>query len=184
MHPITAKARGLTPPPGYSFQVLGLSAVVLSSASVAFAWCPLPWAVTAPSGSVTLELAHCVLPVALWQADAWLLRYLNPHVRWPSDSTSLFANYKAEHRTSVVGAALALLGVVWFEVYVQQMLAAPLTLAGWPLLASAAVIALNAGLVRARSGPPRSYHSAAGALHTADALHYRTLNYVPRALCI
>jgi len=52
-----------------------------------------------------------------------------------------------EHGNSLIGAALALLGVIWFEVYVQQMLAAPLTLAGWPLLGSASLIALNAGLI-------------------------------------
>jgi hypothetical protein len=153
MHPITAKARGLPPPAGYSFQILGLSAVVLSSASVALSWYPLPFAAASPGGSLLLELAHCALPVALWQADAWLLRYLNPHVEWTPGSTSLSANYRAEHAASPVGAALALLGVAWFEVYVQQMLAAPLTLAGWPLLASAGAIALNAGLVRAAWGP-------------------------------
>eukprot|EP00962_Isochrysis_galbana_P038393 scaffold13627_cov109-Isochrysis_galbana.AAC.8 len=150
MHPITAKARGLVPLPGYSFQILGLSAVVLSSASVALSWYPLPFAAATPAGSLPLELAHCVVPVALWQADAWLLRYLNPHVEWAADSTSLSSNYRAEHGASLLGAALALLGVAWFEVYVQQMIAVPLTLAGWPLLASAGVIALNAGLVRER----------------------------------
>ena len=49
--------------------------------------------------------------------------------------------------SSVVGAALAFLGVLWFEIYIQQMLAVPLTLAGWPLLASAGLVALSAGFV-------------------------------------
>ena len=55
-------------------------------------------------------------------------------------------NYQAEYG-SLVSAAIALLGVFTFEVYVQQLLAAPLTQAGWPLCASAALIALNAGLL-------------------------------------
>jgi len=67
MHPITAKARGLEPPKGYAFQILGLSAVLLSAASVGLSWYPLPFAAAAPGGSVPLELAHCLFPVALWQ---------------------------------------------------------------------------------------------------------------------
>ena len=147
MHPITAKARGLPPPPGYAFHILGLSAVVLSAGSIALSWYPLPFAACSPGGSIALELVHCLVPIAIWQMDAWLIRFLNPHVEWEEGATSLPTNYMVEHGNSLIGAALALLGVIWFEVYVQQMLAAPLTLAGWPLLGSASLIALNAGLV-------------------------------------
>ena len=140
LHPITAKARGIEPPPALTFQVLGLSGVLLSSAAIGFGWYPLPVALSG------VELAHCILPFALWQVDVLLLRWMMPHVTWADDATSLSANYRAEHE-SALNAALACLGVVWFEVYVQQMLAAPLTVAGWPLLASASLIALNAGLL-------------------------------------
>lgn len=146
LHPITATARGVTPPPpAYTFQVLGLSGVLLASAGVALSFYPLP---VAASG---VELAHCVLPFFLWQVDVLLLRWMMPHVPWEEDdgATSLAANYGTEH-ASALGAALALLGVGWFEVYVQQFVASPLTLAGWPLLASAGLIALNAGFVNHR----------------------------------
>lgn len=72
MHPITAKARGLVPPPAYAFQALGLGGAMLGAAAVATGWYPLPVA-----GS-WVELAHCALPVALWQIDVRLLRFLNP----------------------------------------------------------------------------------------------------------
>ena len=143
LHPITAKARDIEPPPALTFQVLGLSGVLVSSAAIAFGWYPLP---VAGNG---IELAHCILPFALWQTDTLLLRWMMPHVEFTPDATSLAANYRAEH-DSALNAALACLGVVWFEVYVQQMLAAPLTDAGWPLLASASLIALNAGLLNHR----------------------------------
>ena len=72
-----------------------------------------------------------------------------PHVDWTDEATSLPANYGAEH-DAALGAFAAWLGVCWFEVYVQQLLASPLTLAGWPLLASAALIAANAGFINHR----------------------------------
>lgn len=149
IHPITATARALQPPKAYAFHVLGMTAVLLATASVAFGWYPLPLALAAPGGSVVIELVHCALSLALWKIDALLLRWLCPNVAWPDGATSLRANYAREHGANPVGAPLACLGVVWFEVYVQQMLAAPLTLAGWPLLAASCLIAASAGLVRA-----------------------------------
>ena len=76
-----------------------------------------------------------------------LLRFLNPQISWPENATALQPNYRAEYNDSAVAAGLALFGVMMFEVYVQQALAAQFTLAGWPLLASAGLIALNAGLI-------------------------------------
>ena len=140
MHPITAKARNLEPPPGLSFQVLGLGGALVASAALETGWTPLQIAAS------PLELSHCALPFVLWQIDTRLLKWLNPHVEWSTDATSLVPNYQAEYG-SLVSAAIALLGVFTFEVYVQQLLAAPLTQAGWPLCASAALIALNAGLL-------------------------------------
>ncbi|KAL1511210.1 hypothetical protein AB1Y20_006024 [Prymnesium parvum] len=140
LHPITAKARGIEPPPAHAFGVLGLSGALLGTAAIAFGWYPLPVAVT------PVELAHCVVPFALWCVDVRLLRWLNPHVDWPEEALSLPANYGEEH-SSLVGAALAFIGVLWFEVYVQQLVASPLTESGWPLIGSAALIALNAGFV-------------------------------------
>jgi hypothetical protein len=140
LHPITAKARGIKPPPALAFQCLGLSGALLGSAAIAFGWYPLPVA-----GS-PVELAHCALPLLLWKADVQLVRWLNPHVQWQREATDLHANYRAEH-ASLLAAAVACLGVICFETYVQQVLAAPLTLAGWPLIASAALIASSAGLM-------------------------------------
>ena len=74
----------------------------------------------APGSAV--ELAHLALPLALWNVDVRLLRWLNPHVSWPDDAVSLPANYAAEH-SSPVGALLACIGVIAFEVYVQQLIA-------------------------------------------------------------
>jgi len=140
LHPITAKARGLEPPKGYTFQVLGLSGALLASAALAFNWYPLPVAAN------PAELAHCALPFLLWQVDVRLLRWLNPHVEWPKEATQLVANYLAEHE-SALGAAVAWVGVLMFEVYVQQLAASPLTAAGVPVLGSAALLALTAGLL-------------------------------------
>ena len=140
MHPITAKARGAEPPPGVTFQALGLSGPLLASLALAIGWH------SAPVVGNAIELAHCALPFVIWQVDVRLLRWLNPHVEWAADATSLTANYRAEH-TAPLNAALALLGVCMFEVYVQQLLASGLTLSGWPLLWSAALIAGSAGLV-------------------------------------
>jgi len=147
MHPIIAKSRGLEPPPAISFQVLGLGGAMLSAASLASGWYPLPVALGTSLGGSGLEIAHCALPIALWQIDVRLLRFLNPQVDWPTNATALRPNYKAEYEDSAVAAGLALFGVLMFEVYVQQGLAAQFTLAGWPLLASAALIGLNAGLI-------------------------------------
>ena len=144
LHPITAKARGIEPAPAaLTFQLLGLSGVLLASAAIAFSWYPLPIAGSA------VELAHCALPFALWQIDVLLWRWMMPDVDWDEDATSLPANYAAEH-DAILGAVLAWAGVCWFEVYVQQLVASPLTLAGWPLLGSASLIALNAGLFNHR----------------------------------
>ena len=139
-HPIPAKARGLTPPKAFAFQLLGLSAPLLASLSVAFGFQPLPIEGNA------VEFAHCALPIVLWQADVRLLRWLNPHVEWPAEAVRLQDNYLAEH-AAPIGAVLAFVGVLTFEVYVQQLLATPLTLAGFPLLSSALLIALTAGLL-------------------------------------
>ena len=141
LHPITAKARGLESPLAPTFQALGLFGPLAASAALATGWQALPVAGT------PIELAHCVLPFVVWQADVRLLRWLNPHVDWPASSVSLPANYASEHGENPVGAVLALLGVFMFEVYVQQLLASGLTIDGWPLIASAALIALNAGFV-------------------------------------
>jgi len=140
MHPITAKARGVEPPPGNTFQVLGLTGPIFASAALAFGMHALPVAGT------SIEAMHCLLPFALWYVDVALLKWLNPHVEWPEEATSLSANYKAEHATPV-SAALQLLGVFMFEVYVQQMLGAGLSLSGWPLLGVAGLIATSAGVV-------------------------------------
>ena len=148
LHPIIANARGLPAPHAYTFHVLGMSAVLLASASVAFGWYPLPLAFGAPESNVVLEIGHCAVALVMWKIDALLMRWLSPHYDWPTDATSLVANYKAEHGKSLAGALLACLGVVWFEVYIQQLIASPLTQAGWPLLASALLISLSAGLVR------------------------------------
>ena len=141
MHPITAKARGVEPPPAVTFNALGLSGPVIASAALAVGYVQLPVAFS------PLELLHCALPFALWQADVRLLRWLNPHVRWPDEAVSLVTNYREEHGANPVGAALALLGVFMFEVYVQQMIGADLALSGWPLLGTAALVALSAGLL-------------------------------------
>ena len=109
MHPITAKARGVEPPPGNTFQVLGLTGPIFASAALAFGMHALPVAGT------SIEAMHCLLPFALWYVDVALLKWLNPHVEWPEEATSLSANYKAEHATPV-SAALQLLGVFMFEV--------------------------------------------------------------------
>jgi len=148
LHPIVATARGVVPaPPAYSFHVLGMSAVLLASCAVAFGWSPLPLALGSPDGSVARELAHCSVALALWKLDALLMRWLAPTVDWPAGAVSLAVNYRAEHGANPVGAALACLGVVWFEVYVQQLLASPFTLAGWPFLVSALLIGFSAGFV-------------------------------------
>ena len=120
---------------------------MLGAAALATGWYPLPVALGSSLGGSGLELAHCALPIALWQIDVRLLRFLNPQVDWPTNATALKPNYRAEYNDSAVAAGLALFGVLMFEVYVQQGLAAQFTLAGWPLLASAALIGLNAGLI-------------------------------------
>ena len=113
LHPITAKARGMTPPKSYTFQLLGLSAPLLASAAVALGWQPLPVTyqpqrhlrdtsataghLSATAGHLSaaaglplscrwstsravprqvagsgVELAHAVLPFALWSIDVRL----------------------------------------------------------------------------------------------------------------
>ena len=115
MHPVTAKARGLEPPPAYAFTMLGLGGALLGASALAFNAHPLP---VAASG---VELLHCALPLALWQLDTRLLQWLNPQIEWPDDATSLPANYGVEYDNDPLAAGLALFGVLAFEVYVQQV---------------------------------------------------------------
>ena len=43
------------------------------------------------------QVAQCALPLALWQIDVRLLRFLNPQISWPENATSLQPNYRAEY---------------------------------------------------------------------------------------
>ncbi len=141
LHPITCRARGVEKPDAYSFHILGLSGPMLASLALAFGAYALQVAGT------PLELAHAVLlPLALWHVDTRMLRWINPHVEWSDAAVSLVPNYLAEYEPLWLGPLFGV-GVLVFEVYVQQLLAGPLTLAGWPMLLSAGVIALSAGLV-------------------------------------
>ena len=69
LHPITAKARGVTPPKSYTFQLLGLSAPLLASAAVASGWQPLP-VTYQPQRHLGDTSATHRLPLARWPGAA------------------------------------------------------------------------------------------------------------------
>jgi len=140
LHPITCRARGVEKPDGYSFHILGLSGPMLASLALTVGGYSLQMIGT------PLELAHALLPFVLWHVDTRILRWANPHVEWSDEAVRLAPNYLAEYEPLWM-APLACVGVLAFEVYVQELIAGPLTLAGWPLLLSAGLIALSAGLV-------------------------------------
>ena len=48
---------------------------------------------------------------------------------------------------SLLSVAINLFALFWFETYVQQLVVSPLSQAGWPLIASATLIALTAGFL-------------------------------------
>mmetsp|Transcript_38446 Transcript_38446/g.119983 ORF Transcript_38446/g.119983 Transcript_38446/m.119983 type:complete len:354 (-) Transcript_38446:165-1226(-) len=139
-----------------SFTVLTITGHLMAQATVLLSVCRLPVALNG------VEVAHCAAIVAIVQFEMFSTKVLckavarlrppgspfeviagaewRPFLLWPN-----IAAWCRSH--SPLSFAYYVWGILWYETYVNMLLAGPLEGCGWPLAVSAAAVGLTTGLL-------------------------------------